>query len=68
MKPDNKRTSRILAIDREDAETELEVELEYQLSLSASERYERMNRLVKDGFALIVEYGRQNDTSVVIRS
>ena len=57
----------ILVLDKDDPEKELEFELDFQLTLSAAERYELMNRLVKDGLRLVKQNGYQRNPSIVAR-
>ena len=57
----------ILALDADDPEKELEFELDFQLSLTAAQRYELMDRLVKDGLELVKSHGYQRTPSIVAR-
>lgn len=44
-----KYKTHILVLDEDDPERELQFKIDYQLSLTAAERYEIMDRLVRDG-------------------
>lgn len=57
----------ILILDRDDPKKELEFEVKYQLSLSAKERYEIMDRLVKDGLELIKKRGYNPNPKIITR-
>jgi hypothetical protein len=63
-----KRKTFILVLDKDDPEKELEFELDFQLSLTAAERYEMMDRLVKDGLEFIQRNGYKNTPAIVTRS
>jgi hypothetical protein len=57
----------ILILDKDDPKKELEFEVKYQLSLSAKERYEIMDRLVKDGLELIKKRGYNPNPKIITR-
>ena len=63
----NKKTH-ILILDKDDPKRELEFEIEFQLSLTVAERYEAMDRLVKDGLELIGQHGYSKTPPIVTRS
>ena len=49
--------TRILIFDKDDPKKEPEFEVQFQLSLSMKQRYEIMDRLVKDGLKLLEKRG-----------
>jgi hypothetical protein len=57
----------ILALEKDDPEKELEFELDFQMSLTARQRYEIMDRLVKDGMEFMKRDGHKISTSIVTR-
>lgn len=62
-----KRKTRILILDQDDPEKELDFEIEFQLSLTAAQRYEMMDRLVKNGLSFVKRNGYQNSPPIVTR-
>jgi hypothetical protein len=58
----------ILILDRDDPKKELEFEVQFQLSLSVKQRYEIMDRLVKDGLKLIEKRGPIKGPMIVTRT
>jgi hypothetical protein len=67
MMAGKKRKTYILVLDDHDPERELDFEIEFQLSLSAEERYNNMNRLVKDGLKMLRKHGYQTSPAIVTR-
>lgn len=63
-----KHKTHILILDKDDPEKELDFEVEFQLSLTAAERYEIMDRLVRDGLTLMKRNGHQDTSPIAIRS
>lgn len=57
----------ILILDKDDPKKELEFEVKYQLSLSVKERYEIMDRLVKDGLELMKKRGYNPNPKIITR-
>ena len=64
----SKRKTKILILDDDDPEKEQEFALDFQLSLTESQRYEIMDRLVKDGLAIVKRHGYKNTPVVIARS
>ena len=62
-----KRTTHIMILDNDDPKRELEFEIQFQLSLTPSERYEIMDRLVKDGLELMIQHGYSTTPKIVTR-
>ena len=62
-----KRRTSILILDKDDPQKELEFEVEFQLSLTSSERYEAMDKLVRDGIELLERYGYSNTPKIITR-
>ena len=58
----------ILILDKDDPKKELEFEVRFQLSLSAKQRYEIMDRLVKDGLEMVKKRGYTTTPAIVTRS
>jgi len=58
----------ILILDKDDPKKELDFEIQFQLSLSAAQRYEAMDRLVKDGLEFIKRRGYSKTPPVITRS
>ncbi len=58
----------ILILDTHDPKKELEFEVRFQLSLSAKQRYEIMDRLVKDGLEMVKKRGYTTTPAIVTRS
>jgi hypothetical protein len=58
----------ILILDKDDPKKELEFEVRFQLSLSAKQRYEIMDRLVKDGLEMVKKRGYKTTPAIVTRS
>ena len=63
-----KRRTMILVLGKDDPEKELEFEIDFQLSLTPAERYEIMDRLVKDGLEIIKRNGYKKTPSFIARS
>ena len=63
----SKQKTHILILDRDDPERELDFEIEFQLSLTEAERYEAMDRLVKDGLEFIGQHGYSKTPAIVTR-
>jgi hypothetical protein len=57
-----------LMLDKDDRKKELEFEVQFQLSLSMKQRYEIMDRLVKDGLKLIEKRGSIKGPMIVTRT
>lgn len=62
-----KYKTHILILDGDDPERELAFEIEFQRSLTAAERYEIMESLVKDVLELADRNGYQDTPSIVAR-
>ncbi len=62
-----RRTTQILILEKDDPKKELEFEIQFQLSLTSSERYEIMDRLVKDGLELMVQHGYSTTPKIITR-
>ena len=62
-----KNKTRMLILDRDDPKKELEFEIEFMLSLSATQRYKMMNRLVRQGLKLMRKNEYKRTPSVVAR-
>ena len=62
-----KNKTHILILDHDDPPKELEFEIEFQLSLTAAERYEAMDRLVKDGLELLERHGYSKTPAIITR-
>jgi hypothetical protein len=58
----------ILILDKDDPKKELEFEVQFQLSLSMKQRYEIMDRLVKNGLKLIEKRGPIKGPMIVIQT
>lgn len=58
----------ILILDGHDPKKELEFEVQFQLSLSMKQRYEIMDRLVKDGLEMVKKRGYTTTPAIVTRS
>ncbi|GEM_PF-501294 len=58
----------ILALERDDPERELEFEIDFQMSLTDAQRYEIMDRLVKDGRSTSKANGHQESPAFIARS
>jgi hypothetical protein len=56
-----------MILDKDDPKRELEFEIQFQLSLTPSERYEIMDRLVKDGLELMIQHGYSTTPKIVTR-
>ena len=75
-RPEQKNSARIirrgkthiLILDKDDPKKELEFEVRFQLSLSAKQRYEIMDRLVKDGLEMVKKRGYTTTPAIVTRS
>lgn len=65
---DKKHKTHILILDDDDPEREMKFEIEFQLSLTAAERYEIMDSLVRDVLELASRNGYQNTPPIVARS
>jgi hypothetical protein len=63
-----KRKTLILILDKDNPEKELDFEIEFQLSLTAAQRYEMMDRLVKNGLGFVKQNGYQNSPPIITRS
>ena len=63
-----KHKTHILILDKDDPEKELEFELDFQLSLTPAQRYEMMDRLVRDGLEMIKRYGYKTSPPIVTRT
>ena len=57
----------MLSLEKDDPEKELEFEIQFQLSLTAEQRYEMMDRLVKDGLEFIARNGYSKTPAIVTR-
>jgi hypothetical protein len=57
----------ILVLEKDDPEKELEFELDFQMSLTARQRYEIMDRLVKDGMEFTKRDGHKISPAIVAR-
>ncbi len=64
----HKGKTHLLVLDRDEPKKELEFEVEYQLSLTPAQRYEIMDRLVRDGLSFIKRHGYQEAPAIVTRS
>ena len=62
-----KNKTMILILDRDDPQKELEFEIKFELSLTEAERYEAMDRLVKDGLELIGRNGYSKTPAIITR-
>ena len=58
----------MLIVDGDDPEAELEFEVQFQLSLTAEQRYEAMDQLVKAGMEMIAQHGHSTTPRIVTRS
>lgn len=58
----------MLALDKDDPKKEREFEIEFQLSLTDKQRYEIMDRLVKEGLEFIKRNGYKNTPSIITRT
>ncbi|MBI2619117.1 MAG: hypothetical protein HYW57_03455 [Ignavibacteriales bacterium] len=63
-----KYKTHILILDDDDPVREMAFEIEFQLSLTAAERYEIMDSLVKDVLELTGRNGYQDAPAIVARS
>lgn len=63
-----KRKTEILILDRDDPERELDFEIYFQLSLTIAQRYEIMDKLVRDGLSLIKKHGHKKTPTIFARS
>jgi hypothetical protein len=57
----------ILILDKDDPKKELEFEVQFQLSLSMKQRYEIMDRLVKDGLEIMKKHGYRPTPTIFTR-
>jgi len=57
----------ILVLEQDDPEKELEFELDLQMSLTAWQRYEIMDRLVKGGMEFMKRDGHKIATAIIAR-
>jgi hypothetical protein len=57
----------ILLLDKDDPKKELEFEVQFQLSLSMKQRYEIMDRLVKDGLERMKKHGYKPTPTILTR-
>lgn len=63
-----KRKTFMLSLEKDDPEKELEFEIEFQLSLTERQRYEIMDRLVKEGLKFVRRHGYKNTPAISSRS
>jgi hypothetical protein len=62
-----KHKTHILILDGDDPEKELDFEIEFQLSLTPAERYEIMDKLVRDGLEFVKKPGYKKTPAIVAR-
>jgi hypothetical protein len=62
-----KGKTHILILDKDDPKKELEFEVQFQLSLSMKQRYEIMDRLVKDGLEIMKKHGYKPTPTIFAR-
>ncbi len=58
----------ILILKKDDPQKELEFEIKFQLSLTTAQRYEIMDKLVKDGLEIIQKRGYSKTPKIITRS
>lgn len=63
-----KYKTHILVLDEDNPERELQFEIDYQLSLTAAERYEIMDKLVRDGLKVLRKYEHTKTPKIVTRT
>ncbi len=63
-----KQKTHILFLEKDDPEKEMEFEIEFRRSLSERQRYEIMDRLVKEGLEFVRRYGYKNTPATITRS
>ncbi len=65
----NKKKHKVhmLILDGDDPEKELDFEIEFQLSLTPAERYEIMDKLVRDGLEFVRKRGYKKTPAIVAR-
>ena len=62
-----KGKTHILILDKDNPKKELEFEVQFQLSLSMKQRYEIMDRLVKDGLGRMKRHGYKPTPAIFTR-
>ena len=63
-----KRKTYMLSLEKDDPKKEMEFEIEFQLSLTEKQRYEIMDRLVKEGLEFVRRNGYKNTPAIAARS
>ncbi len=63
-----KKKTYILALDIDDAKSELDFEIDFQFSLSPEERYDIMDAMVNDGLEQEERNGYKNTPAIVVRT
>ncbi len=63
-----KRKTHILILDEDDPQRELEFEIRFQLSLTEEERYDAMDRLIKDWQELVAQHGYSKTPPIATRT
>jgi len=63
-----KKKTHILSLENDDPEKELEFEIAFQLSLSSSQRYKRMIKMLKQNKSSINKNERKKTTVIISRA
>lgn len=63
-----KKKTEFLILNRDYPERELDFEIDFQLSLTIAQRYEIMDKLVRDGLSLMKKHGHKKTPTIFARS